>query len=229
MLGLIYIFATAKPISMRRLSVLFVLVLISARLVLRVLHVRTPGGALLTATLVTLFVWSTPLWHIMHATVSRRALSLDTLQQVSGFVRWTYGFVAAMLIVVVSAIMNPTQSLHLALPRLLVIAAIVAFVSTMFIPGLLLQQSRGRAASGPYMARRTTCRHAASVAPVSRSGRCPGPQARMRVDEPHGAFFENAQLYANRPSRELLARTSMPVRGENPNQAGVGPANHSIP
>jgi hypothetical protein len=127
-LGLIYIFATAKPISMRRLGLLFVLVLISATLVLRVLQVRTQGGALLTATLVTLFVWSTPLLHIMHATVSRRALSLDALRQVSGFVCWTYGFaIAAMPLVAVSAILNPTQSLRLAVqPRSLAIAGITA-------------------------------------------------------------------------------------------------------
>jgi hypothetical protein len=127
-LGFIYIFATAKPISMRRLSMLFVLVLISATLVLRVLQVRTPGGALLAAALVTLFVWSTPLLHILHATVSRRALSLDALRQVSGFVCWTYGFaIAAMPMVAVSAILNPMRSLHLAvLPRSIAIAGIGA-------------------------------------------------------------------------------------------------------
>lgn len=171
MFALIYIFATAKPISMRRLSLLFVLVLISATLVLRVLQVTTPGGALLSATLVTLFVWSTPLLHIMRATVSRRALSLDALRQVSGFVCWTYGFaIAAMPIVAVSAILNPTQSLHPALPRLLVIAEIVALASTMFVPKLQLRRSRGRAPSAPYMARRRTCCCAASVARVSRQG-----------------------------------------------------------
>jgi hypothetical protein len=175
-LGLIYIFATAKPISVRRLSVLFVLVLISASLMLRVVHVRTPGGELLVATLVTLFVWSVPLLKIIHATASRRALSLDTLRQVSGFVCWTYGFaVAAVPIVAVPAILNPTRGLHLALPRLLVIAAIVALASTMFIPRLQLPRSRGQGASGPCRARRTTCRYAASVAPVSSSGRCPRP------------------------------------------------------
>ena len=128
MLGLIYVFATAKPISIRRLSLLFVLVLISATLVLRVLQVRTPGGALLTATLVTFFIWSTPLLHIVHATVSRRTLSLDALRHVSGFVCWTYGFaIAAVPIVTVSAILNPTRSLHLAvLPRSLAIAGISA-------------------------------------------------------------------------------------------------------
>jgi hypothetical protein len=125
-LGLIYIFATAKPISMRRLSMLFVLVLTSATLVLPVLHVRTPGGALLTATSLTLFAWSAPLLHIMHATVSRRALSLDALRQVSGCVCWTYGCaIAAVPIVTVSAILSPTQGLHLAVqPRLLAIAGI---------------------------------------------------------------------------------------------------------
>ncbi len=184
MLGLIYIFATAKPISMRRLSQLFVLILISATLVLRVLHVNTPRGALLAATLVTLFVWSAPLLKIVHATASRRALSLGALRQVSGFVCWTYGFaITAIPIVAVSAIVNPTQSLHLALPRLLVIAAIVALALTMFIPSLQLPRSRGQVANGPCMARRKTCCYAASVAPVSRSGRSLDLEARMRVGE----------------------------------------------
>jgi hypothetical protein len=169
-LGLIFL--TAKPISMRRLSLLFVLALISATFVLRVLYVSTPHGALLTATLVTLLVWSAPLLKIMHATVSRRSLSLDALRQVSGFVCWTYGCeIAAMPIVAVSAIVNPTQSLHLALPRLFAIAAIVALASTLFIPRLQLPRSRGRVASGPYKPRRKICHCAAAVAPVSRSGR----------------------------------------------------------
>lgn len=126
MLGLIYTFATAKPISMRRLSLLFVFILISATLVLRVLHVMRPDGALLAATSLTLFAWSAPLLHIMHATVSRRAPSLDALRQVSGFVCWTYGCaIAAMPMVAISAILNPTQALHLAVqPRLLAIAGI---------------------------------------------------------------------------------------------------------
>jgi hypothetical protein len=127
-LGLIYIFAIAKPISMRRLSLLFVLALISASLALRALHVTSPRAALLTATSLTLFAWSGPLLHIMHATVSRRALSLDALRQVSGFVCWTYGCaITAMPIVAVSAILNPTQSLHLAvLHRSLAIAGVSA-------------------------------------------------------------------------------------------------------
>jgi hypothetical protein len=127
-LGLIYIFATAKPISIRRLSLLFVLALISVTLVLRVLHVSTPHGALLSATLATLLVWSAPLLKIMYTTASCRRLSLDALQQVSGFVCWTYGFaIAAVPIVTVSAILSPTRSLHLAvLPRSLAISAISA-------------------------------------------------------------------------------------------------------
>jgi hypothetical protein len=125
-LGLIYIFATAKPISTRRLSMLFVLVLISACLALRVLHVSTPRGALVTATLVTLFAWSAPLFQVIRDTARCRALSLDALRQVSGFVCWTYGFaIAAILVVAISAILNPTQGLHLVVqPRLLAIAGI---------------------------------------------------------------------------------------------------------
>lgn len=156
MLGLIYIFATAKPISMRRLSLLFVLVLILATLVLRVLDVSTPHGALLTATFVTLFVWSAPLLKIFYATASRRALSLDALRQVSGFVCWTYGFaIVAAASVAILAILNPTRGLQLALPRMLVIAAIVALASTIVIRRLQLPRSRNQAASSPYIARRT--------------------------------------------------------------------------
>lgn len=143
MLGLIYIFATAKPISLRRLSMLFVLVLISASLALRVLYVSAPGGPLLVASSVTLLVWSTPLLHAMNAAINRRALSLDALRPVSGFVCWTYGFaIAAVPIVTVSAILSPTRGLHLTLPRLLVIAAIVALASTMSISSFRLPQSR---------------------------------------------------------------------------------------
>lgn len=155
MLGLIYIFATAKPISMRRLSALFVLVLFSSTLVLRALNVSAPHGALLTATLVTLCVWSVPFLKIIHATASRRALSLDALQQVSRSVCATYGFViAATVSVAVSAILNPTRVPHPALPQSLVTAAIVAVVSTMFIRRLQLPRSSTQAASSPYMARR---------------------------------------------------------------------------
>lgn len=155
MLGLICIFATAKPISMRRLSLLFVLVLFSSTLVLRALDVSAPHGALLTATLVTLFVWSVPFLKIIHATASHRALSLDALQQVSGSVCWTYGFaIAATASVAVSAILNPTRVPHPALPRSLVTAAIVAVVSTMFIRRLQLPRSSSQAASSLYMARR---------------------------------------------------------------------------
>lgn len=155
MLGFIYIFATAKPISIRRLSMLFVLALISATLALRVLHVSTPRGPLLTATLVTLFVWSTPLLHIIHATIRRRALALDALGQVSGFVCWTYGFaIAAVPILAVSAILNPTHGVHLALPRLLVTAAIVPLAWRLFIPQLRPPRLRRQAAVGPYRTRK---------------------------------------------------------------------------
>jgi hypothetical protein len=176
---------------MRRLSLLFVLVLLCATLVLRILHVRTPGGALLTATVVTLFVWSTSVLHIVHAAISRRVLSLNALRQVSGFVCWTYGFaIAAMPIVTVSAILNPTSGLHLALPRLVVTAAIVALASGMFIPRFRLPGSRGQVANGPCRSRRTTCRYAASVAPASRSGRCPSPGvASIRLSESSSRGF----------------------------------------
>jgi hypothetical protein len=55
---------------------------------------------------------------ITHAPISRRALSLDAVRRVSGFMCWTYGVaIAAMPILTVSAILNPMPGLHLALPR----------------------------------------------------------------------------------------------------------------
>ena len=133
---------------MRRLSLLFVLVLIVSTLVLRVLEVSTPHGALLTATFVTLFVWSVPLLKIFYNTVSRLALSLDALQQASGFVCWTYGFaIGAVPIVTVTAILCPTRGLHLVLPRLLVIAAIATLASTMSVSSFRLPRSRPQPAS----------------------------------------------------------------------------------
>lgn len=131
MLGLIYIFATAKPISMRRLSMLFVLVLISASLPLRLLDVRAPSGPLLAASSVTLFVWITPLLRATHAAIRRRALSLAGLWQVSGFVRWTYGFaIAAIAIVAVSVIVRLIPRVY---PAAFAWAVVTAAISVPFL------------------------------------------------------------------------------------------------
>jgi hypothetical protein len=163
---------------MRRLSLLFVLVLISATLALRVLHVTTPRAGLLTATSLTLFVWSTPLLHIMHATVSRRALSLDALRQVSGFVCWTYGCaIAAMPIVAVSALLSPAHSLHLAVqPRSLAVTGISALFLLVATQVWRKRQHVRRGLAGRTAANRNSPKTRVGTAPGNRRrdhGRCP--------------------------------------------------------
>lgn len=61
MLAVIYIFLVAKPISVRRLSLLFVLGLILTPSVLAILHVKdSPSHALAIATSVMLLIWCLP-------------------------------------------------------------------------------------------------------------------------------------------------------------------------
>jgi hypothetical protein len=142
MLGLIYLFATAKPISVRRLSALFVLALISANLGLRVLQITDASkNSLLIATSLVLLVWSIPLLRTLHQTVCNRSLVLDALHPVSAFVRLTYGLaLAALPIAAITALSPPLHSVHLAiLLRLLVIAGVAAFLAQ---PGLTLGTPR---------------------------------------------------------------------------------------
>jgi hypothetical protein len=115
-LGLIYVFVIAKPISIRRLFMLFVLGLMSTSSVLGIFHVKdSPSRALVIATSVVLLVWSLPLLRIVHDTIRLRRLSLDALVPVSDLVRWTYGF--ALLVVptlTIGSLLNPTHHLTLA-------------------------------------------------------------------------------------------------------------------
>jgi hypothetical protein len=130
-LALIYIFATAKPFSMRRLTALFVSALLMATPFLEIVHVRNVrNDALMIAALLTLLVWSTPLLRALRDTVRYRSLTLDALRPVSVFVLWTYGFaLTGAPITAVSEALNPTHGLHLGvLLRVLAIASFVALL-----------------------------------------------------------------------------------------------------
>jgi hypothetical protein len=126
-LGFAYVLLTAKPISMRRLSTLFVVALILATLMLGALRVRdSRKDALLAATSVTLIVWITPLLHVLRDSIRRRQPSLDALRPVSIFVRLTYGFaLAAAPIIAVSVAFKGTRGLHSPV-LFLVIAGLIA-------------------------------------------------------------------------------------------------------
>jgi hypothetical protein len=134
-LAIIYIFATAKPFSIRRLTALFVSVLLMATPFLEIVHVRNVrNDALTIAALLTLLVWITPLVGALRDTVRNRSLSLDALRPVSVFVLWTYGFaLTAAPITAVSEALNPTRGLHLGV--LLGVLAIASFVALLLRAG----------------------------------------------------------------------------------------------
>ena len=136
MLGLIYVFAVARPISMRRLSALFVLGLISATPMLRILNVsNAPRYALLAATALPLSVWSMPLLKMAYSKARNRALALDALLPVSTAVQLTYWFVLVLLPVVASGrLICSTHALQIGmLPRLLAIACLASLAFHVWI------------------------------------------------------------------------------------------------
>ena len=131
MLGIIYVFVIAKPISIRRLFLLFALGLMLTPSVLAIFHVKdSPSHSLVIATSVVLLVWSLPLVRIVHDTIRLGRLSLDALVPVSDVVLWTYGF--ALLVVptlTIGCLLNPAHRLVLAvIPQLIAIAGLAVLV-----------------------------------------------------------------------------------------------------
>jgi hypothetical protein len=112
-LALIYIFVTAKPISIRRLSALFVSALTLSTLALRALQIKDSNkDAFLIAALLTLLVWITPLLCVLRDTIRYRGLSLDALRPVSVCVRATYGCAFAVPIVALVVTADGALALH---------------------------------------------------------------------------------------------------------------------
>ena len=101
MLAFIYLISSAKPISIRRLCLLYVFLLASARCLLGVLHVEHAASlALAIATAIGLLVWVSPLVRVLFGAVSDRRIALEAFGTVSACVQFTYGFVLVMLPVI---------------------------------------------------------------------------------------------------------------------------------
>jgi hypothetical protein len=109
-LGLIYIFVTAKPISLRRLSLLFFVTLIFSSAFLGVSPMKHQSSqAIIIASSITALAWSLPLIQVLCATVWRRRLSLRALTPVSGAVLWTYGLGLATLLGTIGQLISSTR------------------------------------------------------------------------------------------------------------------------
>ena len=101
MLGFIYVVLTAKPISIRRLCILYVLSLASARCSLSILRVENAASlAMVIASIISLIVWVCPLVRVLFGAVLGRRIALEALETVSACVQFTYGFSLVMLPVV---------------------------------------------------------------------------------------------------------------------------------
>jgi hypothetical protein len=96
-----YLMSTAKTVSIRRLCLLYVFLLASARCLLSVLHVEHAASlALAIATAIALLVWVSPLVRVLFSAVLGRRIALEVFEAVSACVQFTYGFVLVMLPVI---------------------------------------------------------------------------------------------------------------------------------
>jgi hypothetical protein len=101
MFGFMYVVLTAKPVSIRRLCLLYVFLLALARCLLSVLHVEHAANlALAIATAISLLVWVCPLVRVLFGAVFGRRIALEAFESVSACVQFTYGFILVMLPVV---------------------------------------------------------------------------------------------------------------------------------
>jgi hypothetical protein len=138
-LALIYILATAKPFSIRRLTALFALALILTTPMLEILRVRdAQSNALIIAASLTLLVWIIPLFRLLRDSICRRSLTLDALRPVSEFVQLTYAFgFAGLLTIAASVMLSGAKTLTLGHlvgfgPTALVMALIVRIALAFF-------------------------------------------------------------------------------------------------
>jgi membrane protease YdiL (CAAX protease family) len=122
---------TAKPISLRRLIALFAAVLVWANFALVLAHTaHAPQLALRIAISITLLVWSAPVARAVYDTTRFRKLQLNALQPVSGFIRWSYGFALALLLIVGVSILTH-QARGITLAYVLRMATIATFADVL--------------------------------------------------------------------------------------------------
>lgn len=128
MLGVLCVFLIAKPISLRRLCLLYVFALVSTRFLLSIFCVESVASLSSTvATSITLLAWAFPLFNISWCVISARRLTLEALAPVSGFVRFTYGCaLAALPLILLRSLTNPIHLVRLGeLAQTLAVAAAV--------------------------------------------------------------------------------------------------------
>src|ERR1700676_920013 len=103
MLGFIYVVLTAKPISIRRLCLLYAVAWASARFLLSILRIEPAASlAVELATTIALLVWASPLVRLLFRVLRGRRVTLEVFETVSACVQFTYG--VALLVVPATAV-----------------------------------------------------------------------------------------------------------------------------
>lgn len=128
MLALIYIFVTAKPISVRRLCLLYVFVLGSVHLSLGLVRLEGVASiATVVATSTTLLAWIFPLFQIWRDVIRAERLAPEALNHVPGSVRFTYVCVfAALPLIALRSLVSPIHLMRLEdLAHTIAVAAVV--------------------------------------------------------------------------------------------------------
>lgn len=150
-LALIYIFATAKPVSVRRLSTIFVGTLLLATLVQKVCHFRNAQSeSLLVAASLTLLIWSIPPWQVLRDSLHQGSLTLGALRNASGCIQWTYGFVlAAILLLPFSMLSHGTKGVDVAELAALLMKATVAACAARIAMFVFSQRRAHRTSNTP--------------------------------------------------------------------------------
>lgn len=133
MLAVVYLTLTAKPLSLRRLLLLFAFALMVANLMFAAVQVRhEPHAALVTAAGITLLAWSLPLVRLAYGAIRFHRLMPSVLAPASGLILWTYGF--AITFVPMFAISVMTNRAHEVTLGILARLAFAAFFAGTLLP-----------------------------------------------------------------------------------------------
>jgi hypothetical protein len=98
MLGFIYVVLTAKPISIRRLCLLYVVAWALARFLLSILRIEPAANlSVELATTIALLVWVSPPVRLLFCILRGRRVTLEVFETVSACVQFTYGFAFLVL------------------------------------------------------------------------------------------------------------------------------------
>ncbi len=129
-------FLTAKPVSIRRLSVFFTFALLFTRAVLALSYVgNAPRASVTIAMTLTICVWGMPLIRFVVQTFVRGAPAWHAFGSASEMVKCTYGFALAMaaLLVVKGTLLPAHVFTFSALLRTTVLALFAAIALSAFI------------------------------------------------------------------------------------------------